>query len=47
MSNETFNLLFEKQFDNITNYADPKFTGGIKYIFNPLRHLNIQMCKTN
>lgn len=39
MSEETFNFLFEKIHNNITNYNDPNYTGGIEYIFNPLRHL--------
>jgi len=46
---ETFNFLFEKIKNNITDYNDPKYTGGIEYIFNPFRHfpniLNVQRCK--
>ena len=35
MSTETFNLLFEKKYNNQTDYNDPNYTGGIEYIFNP------------
>ena len=35
---ELFNFLFEKKHNNITNYNDPEFTGGIEYIFNPFRY---------
>ena len=38
MPDKIFNFLFEKQFNNITDYNDPNFTGGIEYIFNPSRH---------
>ena len=38
MSNETFNFLFEKKINNITDYNDPEFTGGMSYEFNPYRH---------
>jgi len=41
MASETFNFLFEKIHDNITDFNDPNFTGGIKYIFNPFRHLKV------
>ena len=39
MPNELFDFLFEKAFNGITDYNDPKFTGGYYFIFNPLRHL--------
>jgi hypothetical protein len=39
MSKETFNFLFEKQINNITDCNHPEFTGGITYEFNPYRHL--------
>ena len=35
MSNETFNFLFEKKYNNITDYNNPEFTGGVSYEFNP------------
>jgi hypothetical protein len=35
---DLFNFLFEMKYNNITDYNDPKFTGGIHYEFNPLRH---------
>ena len=38
MSNETFNFFFEKIYNNITDYNELNFTGGIEYIFNPFRH---------
>lgn len=38
MRSETFNLLFEKINNNITDYDNPKYTGGNEYIFNPFRH---------
>jgi len=37
MSNETFNFFFEKIYNNITDYNDPNYTGGIEYIFNPFK----------
>ena len=42
MSNETFNLFFEKIYNNITHCYDPNYTGGIEYIFNPFRHVKCQ-----
>lgn len=38
MSNETFNFLFEKKYNNITDYNHPEYTGGITYEFNPYRN---------
>jgi hypothetical protein len=38
MSNETFNFLFEKKYNNITDYNHPEYTGGMTYEFNPYRH---------
>ena len=38
MPHKLFNFLYEKVTNNITNMDDPNFTGGIEYIFNPLRH---------
>lgn len=38
MSDKIFNFFFEMKYNNIRDYNDPKFTGGIKFIFNPLRH---------
>lgn len=42
MSNKTFNFLFEKKYNNITDYNNPEYTGGIIYEFNPYRHFNFQ-----
>ncbi len=42
MRNETFNFLFEKKINNITDYNDPEFTGGMSYEFNPYRHFKCQ-----
>ena len=39
MPYKLFNFLFEKVYNGITDYNDPKFTGGYYFIFNPLRHL--------
>lgn len=39
MKDESFNFFFEKIHNNITDYNDPNYTGGIEYIFNPFRHL--------
>ena len=33
---EAVGFLFERKYNNITDYNDPKYTGGIEYIFNPL-----------
>jgi hypothetical protein len=38
MPSEIYTILFEKQFNNVNDYNDPKFTGGIEYVFNPFRH---------
>lgn len=38
MSNEASDFLFEKKYNNITDYNNPEFTGGVTYEFNPLRH---------
>jgi len=38
MNNETFHFFFEKIYNNIADYNDPNYTGGIEYIFNPFRH---------
>ena len=38
MSNETFNFLFEKKYNNITDYNHPEYTGGMTYELNPYRH---------
>lgn len=38
MSGDTFNFLFEKKINNITDYNDPNYTGGVEYIFNPFQH---------
>lgn len=38
MSNETFNFLFEKKYNNTTDYNHPEYTGGMTYEFNPYRH---------
>jgi len=40
MSKEIFNFLFEKKFNNITDYNHPEFTGGMTYEFNPYRHFH-------
>ena len=40
--NETFNFLFEKKYNNITDYNDPEYTGGMTYEFNPYRHFKCQ-----
>ena len=37
MRKETFDFFFEKKFNNITDYNDPNYTGGIEYKFNPFR----------
>lgn len=42
MSNETFNFLFEKKYNNITDYNHPEYTGGMTYEFNPYRHFTCQ-----
>ena len=42
MSNEIFNLLFETKYNNILDFNDPNYTGGIDYIFNPFRHFSCQ-----
>ena len=42
MSNETFNFLFEKKYNNITDYNHPEYTGGMTYEFNPYRHFKYQ-----
>lgn len=39
MRNETFSFLFEKKYNNITDYNHPDYTGGITYEFNPYRHI--------
>ena len=36
MRDEAVGFLFERKYNNITDYNDPKYTGGIEYIFNPL-----------
>lgn len=38
MSNETFNFLFEKKYNNITDYNHQEYTGGMIYEFNPFQH---------
>ena len=38
ISNETFNFLFETKINNITDYNNSEFTGGMTYEFNPYRH---------
>lgn len=38
MKYETFNFLFEKKYNNITDYNDINYTGGITFEFNPFRH---------
>ena len=35
MSSETFNFLFEKKYNDITDYNEPSYTGGEEYVFNP------------
>ena len=35
---ETLGFLFKMKFNNITDYNDPDFTGGVTYEFNPWRH---------
>lgn len=40
MSNETFNFLFEKKNNNITDYNHPEYTGGMTYEFNPFRYFH-------
>lgn len=42
ISNETFNFLFEKKINNITDYNHPEFTGGMTYEFNPYQHFKCQ-----
>jgi len=42
MSNETLNFLFEKKINNITDYNNPEFTGGMSYEFNPYRYFKCQ-----
>ena len=42
MGNETFNFLFEKKYNNITDYNHPEYTGGMTYEFNPYRHFKCQ-----
>jgi hypothetical protein len=32
----------EKKINNITDYNDPEFTGGMSYEFNPYRHFKCQ-----
>lgn len=41
MYEESFYFLFEKTWNNITDYNDPNYTGGVSYIFNPFRHFTI------
>ena len=41
MTNESFNFFFEKKYNNITDYNDANYTGGIDYIFNPFRTVTI------
>lgn len=43
MRNESFNFFFEKIFNDITDYNNPNYTGGIEYLFNPFRHFK---CKS-
>ncbi len=38
MGNEIFYALFEKKYNNITDYNEPNYTGGIEYVFNMFRH---------
>ncbi len=38
MGSDIFNFLFEKQFNNITDYNDPNYTGGIEYVFSLFQH---------
>ena len=35
MRDETFNFLFEKKYNNITDYTHSEYTGGITYECNP------------
>lgn len=37
LKNELFDFFFEKKYNNIIDYNDPKYTGGIEFIFNPFR----------
>ncbi len=38
MEDKTFEFFVEKQTNGITDYNDPKYTGGFHYVFNPLRN---------
>jgi hypothetical protein len=38
MKYKTFNFLFEKKYNNINDYNDINYTGGITFEFNPFRH---------
>lgn len=40
MGREIFDCLFEKTYNNITDYNDPKYTGRIEYVFNVFRYFN-------
>ena len=42
MRNEIFAFLFETTYNNIIDFNDPNYTGGIAYIFNPFRHFICQ-----
>ena len=42
MGNDIFSLLFETKHNNIIDFNDPNYTGGIEYIFNPFRHFRCQ-----
>ncbi len=35
-------MCYEQKYNNITDYNDLKFTGGIEYIFNPFQHFKCQ-----
>ena len=39
---DLFHVLFETIYNNITDYNDPNFTGGIEYVFHPFRHLYVK-----
>ena len=40
MRDKLFDIVFDKKFNNITDYNHPDFTGGIAFEFNPLRHIS-------
>ncbi len=41
VSNETFNFLFEENYNNITDYNHQEYTEGMTYEFNLYRNFKV------